>query len=126
MSRFFAVGALMLALAVGAGAFGAHGLKAILSPEMLVIWETAARYHAFHGLGLLAVGYAADRGLGRSARIAGTLLVLGIVLFSGSLYAYALTGTRALAMITPLGGVCFIAGWIALAAGAWRNTNRGV
>jgi uncharacterized membrane protein YgdD (TMEM256/DUF423 family) len=126
MSRFFAVGALMLALAVGAGAFGAHGLKAILSPEMLVIWETAARYNAFHGLGLLAVGYAADRGLGRSARIAGTLLVLGIVLFSGSLYAYALTGTRALAMITPLGGVCFIAGWIALAAGAWRNTNRGV
>ncbi len=126
MSRFFAVGALMLALAVGAGAFGAHGLKAILSPEMLVIWETAARYHAFHGLGLLAVGYAADRGLGRSARIAGTLLVVGIALFSGSLYAYALTGTRVLAMITPLGGVCFIAGWLALAAGAWRNTNRGV
>ena len=123
MSRFFAVGALMLALAVGAGAFGAHGLKAMLTPEMLAIWETAARYHAYHGLGLLAVGYAADRGLGRSARLAGALLLAGIALFSGSLYGYALTGTRALAMVTPLGGLCFIAGWVALGVGAWRRSG---
>lgn len=123
MSRFFAVGALMLAMAVGAGAFGAHGLKAMLTPEMLAIWETAARYHAYHGLGLLAVGYAADRGLGRSARLAGALLLAGIALFSGSLYGYALTGTRALAMVTPLGGLCFIAGWVALGVGAWRRSG---
>lgn len=126
MSRLFAVGAFMLALAVAAGAFGAHGLKAMLTPEMLAIWETAARYHAIHGLGLLAVGYAADRGLGKSARVAGGLLVLGILLFSGSLYGYALTGTRALAMITPLGGACFIAGWLVLGVGAWRRSGAEV
>lgn len=121
MSRFFAVGAFALALGAAAGAFGAHGLKAMLTPEMLAIWETAARYHLLHGLGLLAVGYALDRGLGRSGRIAGGLLLAGIVLFSGSLYAYALTGTRGLAMITPLGGVCFIAGWLTLGVSAWRR-----
>lgn len=124
MSRFFAVAACVLALGVAAGAFGAHGLKAMLTPEMLAIWETAARYHLIHGLGLFAVAYADDRGVGRTARLAGLLLLGGLVLFSGSLYGYALTGARGLAMITPLGGLCFIGGWVTLGVGAWRFGAR--
>ncbi|MCK6576060.1 DUF423 domain-containing protein [Myxococcota bacterium] len=121
MPRFFALGAFALALAVAAGAFGAHGLKARLTPDMLAHWETAVRYHAYHGLGLLAVAWAVDRGLGRGAVLAGRLMLAGMLLFSGSLYVYALTGLKAVAMVTPLGGVCFIAAWVALGVTAWRR-----
>jgi uncharacterized membrane protein YgdD (TMEM256/DUF423 family) len=121
MPRFFALGAFAMALAVAAGAFGAHGLKARLTPDMLAHWETAVRYHAYHGLGLLAVAWAVDRGLGRGGVLAGRLMVAGMLLFSGSLYVYALTGLKAVAMVTPLGGVCFIAAWVALGVSTWRH-----
>lgn len=117
---FLVLGALSAAVAVAAGAFGAHGLKARLAPDLLAVFETGARYHLAHALGLLAVGLLAARAPSAAATWAGWLLAAGTVLFSGSLYALALTGVRALGAVTPLGGVAFIAGWIALALAALR------
>ena len=113
---------LLLALAVAFGAFGAHALKARLTPDLQAVWQTAVQYHALHGLGLVAVGLLLllkpeAPGVG----IAGWLFVAGIVLFSGSLYALALTGIRTLGAVTPLGGAAFIAGWLAFAWAAWRG-----
>jgi len=118
---FFSVGAVLGALGVAAGAFGAHGLKGRLTPEMLAVFETGVRYHLIHALGLLAVAWAATRWASASIRAAGWLFVVGILLFSGSLYAMCLTGVRTLGAITPIGGVAFIAGWLCLAWGAWRG-----
>lgn len=99
------------ALGVGLGAFGAHGLKdAIGDPHLLEVWQTGARYHLIHTLALCAV--AAHP---RPPRWAGGLFVAGILLFSGSLYTMTLTGSSWLGAITPLGGMCFIAGWLVLA-----------
>ena len=98
-------GAGLMFLAVALGAFAAHGLKARLSPEMMAVFETGVRYHVYHALALLALG--AARGPDR----AGWCFVAGIALFSGSLYLLALTGERRLGMITPIGGVLFLAGW---------------
>jgi uncharacterized membrane protein YgdD (TMEM256/DUF423 family) len=111
---FFRAGALSALIAVAAGAFGAHALRARLTPEYLAIFETAARYQMYHALGLLAVAWAAGRWPGQLPVWAGWLFVAGTVLFSGSLYALALTGIRGLGAITPLGGVAFLAGWICL------------
>lgn len=102
-------------LAVALGAFGAHALKARLSPEMTTVWQTAVQYHAWHalglfGLGLLMLHWPERPGLG----LAAWLLLGGIVLFSGSLYALALTGVRGLGAVTPIGGVSFLAGWAVL------------
>ena len=122
MERTFAVlGALLACLAVGAGAFGAHGLRGRLTPELLDVFETAARYQMYHALGLLAVAWAADRWPGGATAAAGWLFVVGIVLFSGSLYLLSLTGTRWLGAITPLGGAAFLAGWLALAWAIWQG-----
>lgn len=118
--RFFALGALFAMVAVAAGAFGAHGLRARVDPGMLAVFETGARYQMYHALGLLAVAWAAAVEPGRLASAAGWLFVAGILVFSGSLYALVLTGVRALGAITPLGGVAFIAGWACLAAWAFR------
>ncbi len=120
---FFVLGAASGALSVAAGAFGAHALKARLAPELLAIFDTAARYQALHALALLAVAWACTRWPGRAAHSAGWCFVLGTVLFSGSLYALALTGVRALGAITPVGGVLFIGGWLALALAAWRGSS---
>jgi uncharacterized membrane protein YgdD (TMEM256/DUF423 family) len=119
--RWVRRGAALAALAVAAGAFGAHGLKERVPATDLVIWETAARYHLVHALALVGVG-----ALGASvptARIdwAGRLLSFGVLVFSGSLYLLVGTGTRWLGAITPIGGVALIAGWLALAAGARRG-----
>jgi uncharacterized membrane protein YgdD (TMEM256/DUF423 family) len=108
------LGALLAAAAVGLGAFGAHGLKARLSHEMLAVWQTAVQYHAWHALGLLAIGLSPDAPWTRAA---GWLLVLGIVLFSGSLYSLALGAPKPLGAVTPIGGLAFILGWIAFAIG---------
>lgn len=114
MSRlWFGLGALNAFLSVAAGAFGAHALKSRLTPEMLAVFETGARYQMYHALGLLAVG--ALVALGRPVGAAGGWMLAGIVLFSGSLYALALSGVRALGAITPLGGVCFLIAWLWLA-----------
>lgn len=118
---FLALGAVSAALSVAAGAFGAHALKARLSPDLLAAFETGARYQMFHALGLLAVAFAASRSPGPLAAWAGWLFVAGTLLFSGSLYALALTGLRFLGAVTPFGGVAFLAGWIALAAAAIRR-----
>ncbi len=117
---FFGVGAVLGAVGVGAGAFGAHALRTRLAPEMLAVFETGVRYHLMHALALLAVGWAAARWPGPAVTAAGWLFVAGILLFSGSLYALALTGVRTLGLVTPVGGVAFILGWIALVWAAWR------
>ncbi len=122
---FLALGALSAAISVAAGAFGAHALKARLPADLLAIFETGARYEMYHALGLLAAGWAVSRTSGIAAASAGWLFVAGTVLFSGSLYALALTGVRALGAVTPLGGVAFIAGWIALAVAALRLPAAG-
>jgi uncharacterized membrane protein YgdD (TMEM256/DUF423 family) len=122
MRRFAMLGALSAALAVGAGAFGAHALRESLESRLLEVFETAARYQMYHALGLLAVAWMVGQG-GRAATAAsasGWSFVAGTLLFSGSLYAMALSGMRALGAITPLGGVAFIAGWVLLAVAASR------
>jgi len=120
---FFILGSGLAALGVAAGAFGAHGLRSRLAPDLLQVFETAVRYQLIHALGLFAVAWAIQRwgGGGGAAPAAGWLFVAGIVVFSGSLYGLSLSGVRALGAVTPLGGLAFIAGWILLAASAWRG-----
>ena len=122
MDRTFALlGALLAFLAVGAGAFGAHALRERLAPDLLGVFETAARYQMYHALALLAVAWAADRWPGGATVAAGWLFLAGIVLFSGSLYLLSLSGVRWLGAVTPLGGLAFLAGWLALAWTIWRG-----
>ena len=111
-------GALFAALGVAAGAFGAHGLRAILAEPLLLIYETAVRYQMYHALALVALGALAGRLPPRAITVSGSLFTLGILLFSGSLYLLVLT--RPLGILTPIGGSCFIAGWLWLAVSAWR------
>jgi uncharacterized membrane protein YgdD (TMEM256/DUF423 family) len=113
--RWGLLGSIFAALAVGAGAFGAHALRESLTPERLAVFETAARYQMTHALALLAVAWRAGSAPGRAASAAGGLFVAGIFLFSGSLYALALSGIGAFGALTPLGGLCLISGWVALA-----------
>jgi uncharacterized membrane protein YgdD (TMEM256/DUF423 family) len=119
--RWFIVGAIAGASGVVLGAFGAHGLKARVTPDLLEIWETAARYQILHALALLATSWASERWPGGGTTAAGWLFLSGIVIFSGSLYALVLSGVRALGAVTPVGGLCLIAGWLALALAAWRG-----
>ena len=122
VAGWFATGAALCGLGVLLGAFGAHGLQARLTADMLATFETGVRYHFIHALGLLAVAWAASRWPGAWTGWAGWLFVAGIVIFSGSLYLLAVTGIRWLGAITPIGGLCFIGGWVALAVGALRGT----
>ena len=116
MDRIFVgLGAVFGLISVAAGAFGAHGLRARIPPESLVVFETAARYQMYHALALLAVAWAATRWPGTMPHLAGWLFVIGTILFSGSLYALALTGIRWLGAITPVGGAALLAGWLCLA-----------
>jgi uncharacterized membrane protein YgdD (TMEM256/DUF423 family) len=119
--RFFVLGSVLGGFGVAAGAFGAHGLKVWVSPEMLAVFETGVRYHLIHALALLAVAWASTRWASAAIRAAGWLFVAGILVFSGSLYVLTLTGIRALGAITPFGGVAFILGWLLLAWGAWTS-----
>lgn len=118
---FVSIGAAMAALAVVLGAFGAHALKTRLPAGMLEVYQTAVQYHFWHALGLLAVGLALQL-LPEAGwlRTAGWLLTAGIVLFCGSLYLLALTGSKWLGAVTPLGGLAFILGWLALVVAALR------
>ncbi len=120
MSNWLMSGAIAAGLGVALGAFGAHGLKSRVSADLLVIFETGVRYHMYHALALLAVAWVVARGGGFPAKAAGFAFVLGIVVFSGSLYAMTLTGARWLGAITPLGGLAFLAGWVLLAIAATR------
>jgi uncharacterized membrane protein YgdD (TMEM256/DUF423 family) len=114
-------GAVAAGLAVGLGAFGAHGLRDKVEPRMLEVFETGVRYHMYHALALLAVGWAATRWSSAWLNTSGWLFVAGIVIFSGSLYVMALSGARWLGAITPIGGIAFIAGWACLALGVIRG-----
>lgn len=126
MSRtLWMMGCLSAAVAVGAGAFGAHALRARLEPSLLAVFETGARYQMYHSLALLAAAWAAERWGSTAAVNAGWLFAAGIVLFSGSLYALALSGVRWLGAITPLGGVAFLAGWLMLAWAARAGVHGG-
>jgi uncharacterized membrane protein YgdD (TMEM256/DUF423 family) len=109
------LGALLGFVAVAFGAFGAHALKARLSPEMLAIWKTANEYHFYHALALLLVGVLARQLRDPSLDIAAACFLGGVLVFSGSLYALALSGTRWLGAITPIGGLLFLFGWAWLA-----------
>jgi len=111
---FFGIGALSALFSVAAGAFGAHALRARLTPEYLAVFETAARYQMYRALALFAVAWAITRWPGALPVWAGWLFVAGTVLFSGSLYLLALTGVRWLGAITPLGGTAFLTGWLCL------------
>ncbi len=116
-----AFGAVAGMLAVLLGAFGAHALRERLPADLLAIYQTAVQYHFWHALGLLAIGLTLLHVPGSGAiRAAGWLMLAGIVVFSGSLYLLATTGTRWLGAITPLGGFAFIAAWALYGWGVWR------
>ncbi len=116
----FGLGAASAFISGAAGAFGAHGLRARLAPDLLAAFETGARYQMYHALGLIAAAFALSRWPGPWPVRAGWLFVAGTVLFSGSLYTLALTGIRWLGAITPFGGVAFLAGWVCLLLAARR------
>ena len=105
-------------MAVAAGAFGAHALRGSLAPDLLAVFETGVRYQMYHALALVLVGSLAGRASGRALSVAGYCFASGTLLFSGSLYLLALTGTRWWGAVTPLGGVCFLAGWVCLGVAA--------
>ena len=111
---FFIVGAIMAFLAVALGAFGAHALKNRLTPDMLEIFEVGVRYHMYHALGLLAVAWATSRWPESNVTAAGWAFIVGIIIFSGSLYILSMTGMRWFGAITPLGGLAFLIGWAIL------------
>jgi uncharacterized membrane protein YgdD (TMEM256/DUF423 family) len=116
---FLFVGAIMGFVGVSLGAFGAHGLRARLSPEMLAVFETGVRYHMYHALALVATAAFMAKLDGRAVAAAGWCFTAGIFIFSGSLYALALTGVTVLGAITPIGGLAFLAGWVLLAVAAF-------
>ena len=111
---FLLAGAIAAFLGVAFGAFGAHGLRTRISPDMLAVFETGVRYQMYHALALLVTGLILARMDGWLIHLAGWAFVVGIVLFSGSLYALALTGTSMFGAITPIGGVAFLLGWACL------------
>jgi uncharacterized membrane protein YgdD (TMEM256/DUF423 family) len=117
---FLIVAAFCGMLLVMLGAFGAHALEARISPESLVWWQKAVHYQGLHTLALFGTGLFALHYPSRALGIAGWLFLLGILLFSGSLYIMALTGMRDLAIVTPFGGAAFIIGWFALLLAVWR------
>ncbi len=115
---FMVAGALSGFISVAAGAFGAHALKERLEAGLLAVFETGSRYQMYHALALLATAWAASQSMSAVVRSAGWCFIGGTLLFSGSLYLLALTGTRWWGAITPIGGLLFLAGWLLLAWGA--------
>lgn len=124
MRFWFVAGSFLGALAVLAGAFGAHGLEGKLTPRLMEVYHTAARYHLAHSLALLAVAFAGAHFPGPWVSRAGGLLLAGTLIFCGSLYTLSLTGIRALGAIAPLGGTALVAGWISLGLAALRSEGR--
>lgn len=121
---FIGLGALGCFLAVATGAFGAHALKQVLDADMLAVWHTAVNYLFFHSLGLILIGALQSTAPRHCHKIAGGLMLAGIALFSGSLFVLSLSGLKWPGMITPIGGLCFLAAWLVLALGylsAWRS-----
>jgi uncharacterized membrane protein YgdD (TMEM256/DUF423 family) len=122
MSRlFFGLGAGFAFLAVMLGAFGAHALRGKLEPRMLEVFETGVRYQLYHAFALIATAWALTQWPGGPTQFAGWFFVVGILVFSGSLYGLTLTGARGLGAITPLGGLMFLAGWLCLVWSAIKS-----
>jgi uncharacterized membrane protein YgdD (TMEM256/DUF423 family) len=117
------LGAISAFIAVAAGAFGAHGLRDRLEPALLVTFETGARYQFFHALAMILTALAHDRRPARAYPVVGALFAVGTVLFSGSLYALALSGVRAWGAVTPFGGLCFLTGWLVFAVASAGRTR---
>jgi uncharacterized membrane protein YgdD (TMEM256/DUF423 family) len=117
---FLMAGALSAFIAVAAGAFGAHGLKSRLSPEMLNTFEVGVRYQMYHAFALIVVAWAQTRWPTAQLTLSGWLFIAGTLLFSGSLYVLSLSGLKWLGAITPFGGLAFLAGWLCLAWAAWK------
>jgi uncharacterized membrane protein YgdD (TMEM256/DUF423 family) len=115
-------GSILAGSGVAAGAFGAHALKEILDASMLQVFDTATRYVMYHAFGLCIVSWAIDRYPRQRLEKSGWLFILGTLLFSGSLYMVSLAGVRWMGAVTPIGGLAFIAGWILLGWGIWRET----
>lgn len=120
-SLLLGLGSFFAGSAVAAGAFGAHFLKDILDASMLAMFDTATRYQMYHALGLCIVAWAVDRYPEKRLEPTGWFFVLGILLFSGSLYGLSLTGIRWFGAVTPVGGVAFLVGWILLGYRGWRR-----
>ncbi len=112
INLIIAFGAFNAFLAVGAGAFAAHGLKDVLSPEYLAVFKTAADYQLIHGIGLVLIGALCKHKTNRWLYTAAIFMFIGIILFSGSLYALTLSSIKMLGIITPFGGVCFLIAWL--------------
>jgi uncharacterized membrane protein YgdD (TMEM256/DUF423 family) len=124
MKTFLFLGSLNALIGVALGAFGAHGLKSKVAPEMLTVWNTAVQYHLIHALGLLLIAIFMHLMPGTALiKVAGWAIFIGIILFSGSLYAMVLTDTKPLGIITPIGGVAFLVGWLMLVVAAWQQTS---
>jgi len=122
LTRKFALyGAVFMALAVALGAFGAHGLKNVVTKEMLVIYHTGVEYQFYHALGLFCVAFVAHFSKTKNVSIAGHSMVFSIVIFSGSLYIMTFTGVKILGAITPIGGVAFIVAWTLLTFEILKN-----
>lgn len=118
----FIVGSVSTFLSVALGAFAAHSLKSRIPAEMLVVFETGVRYQFYHSFALFVAGWALDKYAERQFRVAGWLFLAGIVLFSGSLYALAFVGVPWLGIVTPVGGLAFLAAWAVLAYGFWKTS----
>ena len=119
--RALAIAGLLLALATVSGALGEHTLKVQLAPERLALWDMAVRYQFFQALGLLGIGLTLRGRDGGALRAAAALIAAGILLFCGSLYAFALGGPHALGVFPPLGGLAWVSGWLLYAWGVWRT-----
>ena len=118
---FITISAVLGFLGVALGAFGAHGLKSKLSADMMAIFETGARYHLIHAVALFGIGILARQMDVTAIKVAGISMIFGILVFSGSLYALAISGVRVLGAITPIGGLGFLIGWAALAVATIQN-----
>lgn len=122
--KFMAWGAILAMLAVGIGAFGAHMLESRISEDYMKVYETGVQYHMIHALGIIVIALIVGQ-WGETARLrwAGILLIAGTIIFSGSLYVLSITGIKVLGVITPIGGVSFIAGWLCLAIEAFSRKS---
>lgn len=122
---FMFIGGLSALLGVILGAFGAHGLKKSLSPEMLSVYQTGINYHLYHAMALLLVGIVIKLGAANIDYLkwSGYLFVAGIILFSGSLYLLSITGNKLFGPITPMGGLCFIAGWLLFSLSIYKSVD---
>jgi uncharacterized membrane protein YgdD (TMEM256/DUF423 family) len=119
--RLYLLGAIAGFLAVALGAFAGHGLKARLAPDMLAAFETGVRYQMYHAFALFAAAWGLGRWQHRAFELGGGLFVAGIVIFCGSLYALALSASAWLGVLTPVGGLAFLAGWLCL---AWGSASK--